>query len=122
MNKSKILIVDDEEELTSLLTERLKLRGYESFGATTGSEAIKMVEVNQIDIAIIDIRLKDINGLDLMKLLRVINPIIKFILFTGHGTEKEAQLGLKLGASLYLIKPVNIDRIIKEINNLLNID
>lgn len=116
----KVIIVDDEEELASLLPERLNLRGFDVFWSINSNDAIKIVESTTIDVAIIDIRLKDINGLELMKLLRILQPRLKFILFTGHGTEQEAIRGIELGASKYLVKPISIDNLINEINNTIN--
>ncbi len=119
MKSIKVLIVDDEEELAVLLAERLNLRGFEADFATTSADAINAVETNNYDVAIIDVRLKGINGIELMKLIKEIRPQVKVILFTGHGSEDEGRRGLILGASQYLVKPVNLDTLILEIYKLL---
>lgn len=115
MSKIKVLIVDDEEELASLLAERLNFRGFDADFATTSANAIKATENKLYDIAIIDVRLKAMNGIELMKLIIQIQPQIKVILFTGHGTEEEGRRGLALGASKYIVKPINLENLILEI-------
>lgn len=119
MKNIKVLIVDDEEELADLLAERLKLRGFEADFATSSSDAIKAVEKNNYDVAIIDVRLKALNGIELMKLIKEIRPQMKVILFTGHGSEEEGHRGLILGASQYLVKPVSLETLIFEIYKVL---
>ncbi len=115
MNRIKVLIVDDEEELASLLAERLNLRSFDSDFAITSVDAIKSIENKLYDVAIIDVRLKGMNGIELMKLIMQIQPQIKVILFTGHGTEEEGRRGLALGASKYIVKPINLENLMLEI-------
>lgn len=119
MSKIKVLIVDDEEELASLLVERLNFRDFDTDFAITSADAIKSVENKLYDIAIIDVRLKGINGIELMKLIMQIQPQIKVILFTGYGTEEEGRRGLALGASKYIVKPINLENLILEILDVL---
>lgn len=119
MSKIKVLIVDDEEELASLLVERLNFRDFDADFAITSADAIKSVENKLYDIAIIDVRLKGMNGIELMKLIMQIQPQIKVILFTGYGTEEEGRRGLALGASKYIVKPINLENLILEILDVL---
>lgn len=119
MSKIKVLIVDDEEELASLLVERLNFRDFDTDFAITSADAIKSVENKLYDIAIIDVRLKGINGIELMKLIMQIQLQIKVILFTGYGTEEEGRRGLALGASKYIVKPINLENLILEILDVL---
>jgi DNA-binding NtrC family response regulator len=117
MNKIKLLIIDDEDDLVNILAERLRFRGFEADAVTNFSDAVKLLEKKEYNLAIIDVKLKGINGIQLMKLIKDEQKEIKVILITGHGTEEEARKGIKLGASKYLVKPVNIDVLIKEIND-----
>ncbi|MGB9771641.1 MAG: response regulator [Candidatus Kapaibacteriota bacterium] len=120
--KNKIIIIDDEIEFAELLSDRLSLRGFETEYVTNHFEALKLAEQKKFDIAIIDVKLKGINGIELMKLLLQIQPKLKVILITGHGTEEEKQRGLAFGASRYLVKPIDIENLKIEILNLFETD
>lgn len=119
MEKVKLLLIDDEEELIFTLAERLMLRGFEADAVTNPADAIKLIEKKVYDLAIIDIKLPGINGIELMKIIREIIPNIKIILLTGHGTPEEGKKAKLDGASEYLIKPININELIGNINKLL---
>ena len=119
MKKIKLLIVDDEVELATTLAERLQFRGLDADAVINCTDAIKQIELKKYDVALIDVKLKRLNGIELMKLLKGQQPKLKVMLITGHGTEEEARKGIKMGASKYLIKPVNINVLIQEINDVL---
>jgi DNA-binding NtrC family response regulator len=121
MNRIKILLVDDEEDLVFTLAERLQFRGYDAEPAINCTDAIKKTENKIFDAAIIDVKLRGINGIELMKMIKELQPTIKVILITGHGTEEEGRKGISHGASDYLIKPINIDILIEKIKKALNI-
>jgi DNA-binding response OmpR family regulator len=112
MKNSKILLVDDETEFVSTLAERLNLRGFDVNVATDGESAIQMVEESQPNLMILDLKMPGLGGLEVLKQVKEMNPDIKVILLTGHGSTKEGIEGMNLGASDYLMKPINIEELI----------
>lgn len=108
----KVLLVDDEQELVSALCERLELRDIETDYALNGNDAIKLAKEKEYDVAVLDVMMPNMNGLELMTHLKGISPGIQVILLTGRGSVEESKEGLKKGAFDYLIKPVNIKDLI----------
>ena len=117
----RILLVDDEEELVSTLAERLTLRGIEAEWVTSGETALKRARENAYDLAVLDIKIPRISGINLKKELQKIDPRMKFIFMTGHGSEDDYLAGSKeAGMEYYLVKPVNIQTLIEKINSALD--
>ena len=116
----KILLVDDEEKFVSRLAERLVLRGFESDWATTSAEALSKAETKKYDIAVLDIKMPGMSGLDLKERLEKMAPDMKFIFVTGHGSEEEYDIACQEGFC-YIIKPFKIETLVEEINRALNV-
>ncbi|MBU2623365.1 MAG: response regulator [Proteobacteria bacterium] len=115
-----VLLVDDEKELVSTLAERLSLRDIEADWVTTGEAAIKSVESKTYDIAVLDVKMPKISGIELKKKLEGINPVLKYIFMTGHGSEEDFMTASnESGAEYYLVKPVNIDDLIRKMKEIL---
>ena len=116
----KILLVDDEEKFVSRLAERLVLRGFESDWATTFAEALSKAETEKYDIAVLDVKMPGMSGLDLKERLEQIAPGMKFIFVTGHGSEEEYNIACQEGFC-YIAKPFKIETLIEEITRALNL-
>jgi DNA-binding response OmpR family regulator len=120
MSELRVLLVDDEEELVSTLAERLSLRGIEAQWVTSAEEALRMVRGMNYDLAILDVKLPRISGLKLKTKMEEIDPGMKFIFLTGHGSEDDFKTGAaEAGASYYLVKPVNIDALIRKMKEVI---
>ena len=116
----KVLLIDDEEELISALAERLSLRGIDADWVTNGKEALKKVENQCYDLAVVDVRMPKISGLALKKIMAEKCPGLKFIFMTGHGSEDDYKEGsAQAGAAYYLLKPLNIKILIDKINEVI---
>lgn len=117
----RILLVDDEEELVTTLAERLSFRDIDADWVTGAEDALKRVELQTYDIALLDVKMPKISGLELKKKLEERCPDMKFIFLTGHGSEDDFQAGTaEAGADYYLVKPVNIDVLIRKMHEALN--
>lgn len=117
----RVLLVDDEKELVSTLAERLAIRGVDSDWVTRAEDASKLVEKHCYDVAVLDIRLPGMNGVDLQNKMKLKCPDLKFIFMTGHGSHGDFQAGAtEAGADYYLVKPVSIDELIDKMNRLMN--
>ena len=116
----RVLLVDDELELVTTLAERLELRGIEAEWATSAEEAMRRVETSRFDIAVLDIKIPKVDGLELKKWLQEKCPEMKFIFVTGHGSTRDFETGAsEVGADYYLAKPLNIDNLIAKIREAL---
>lgn len=108
----RILVIDDEEELVSAVVERMKLRNIEAYGAFTAAEALKHLQEKRINVAVLDVKMPGMDGLELLKKIKKMHPAVQVILLTGRGSEKESEIGIAEGAFDYLIKPVDIEKLI----------
>jgi DNA-binding NtrC family response regulator len=108
----KILIVDDEMEWLEALVERLALRGIEAVGVPTGAEAMAAVRREAFDVVLLDVKMPGMGGLKVLKAIKDALPDQKVILITGHGSRRDADEGVRLGAYDYLMKPVDIDTLL----------
>ncbi len=116
----RVLLVDDEMELVSTLAERLEIRGIDAVWATSGEEAMTL-EDRTFDVAVLDVKMPKISGIELKKKLQARYPDIKFIFMTGHGSEADFHAGsAEAGADFYLIKPVDIDLLIRKMHQIIN--
>jgi DNA-binding response OmpR family regulator len=116
----KVLLVDDEHELVSTLAERLSLRGIEADWAVSGEEALGLAEKNSYDVAVLDVKIPRISGLELKRRLNVTRPDMKFIFMTGHGSEDDfRRCAAETAEGFYLVKPVNIEDLVQKMNDLM---
>jgi len=110
----RVLLVDDEEQLVSTLAERLEIRGIEARWVTSSLAALELVETETFDLAILDVKLPKMNGLELKKRLQTLHPDMKFLFLTGHGSEDDFKRGAaEAGKDFYLVKPVQIDSLLE---------
>ena len=107
----RVLLVDDEEEFVTTLAERLTIRGFAVEYATKAADALVLAGKNVYDIAVLDMKMPVIGGLQLREMLERQHPEMKFIFLTGHGSEDDYRAG-STGAG-YLVKPVDINILIQ---------
>lgn len=110
----KILLVDDEAELVSAMAERLSYRGIDADWATSGEQALEMADETEYGLAVLDMKMPRISGLELRRRLSENHPAMKFIFLSGHGSERDFQKGSAESES-YLIKPVQIEELTAKI-------
>jgi len=101
----KILLVDDEQELLSILKRSLSRQGYVVHTASSGEEAWKALSETMYDLIISDLAMEPIDGLELLKRVRTIDSLLPFIIMTGAGSIETAVDSIKLGAYHYITKP-----------------
>ena len=108
----KVLIVDDEVDLSATLVERLDIRGFDAVAVETGAQALQQVQENKFDVIVLDIKLKGEDGVDVMKQIKQIKQNLPVILLTGHMSKESNEEGLKAGAIDYIIKPIDIEDLV----------
>lgn len=107
----KILLVDDEKKFAMMLAKRLALRGIDVDYVFTGEEALEKAKTNKYDVAILDVKMPGIGGIELKRKLKELDPCLKIIFLTGHGSKTDFETGSVEGAC-YLAKPIQIDELI----------
>lgn len=107
----RALLVDDERDLVSALVERLGFRGIEADYATNGEDALKLAAQNDYDVAVLDVKMPKLGGLELARMLTEKRPELKVVFLTGHGSEADFRTGRDCGDD-YLIKPVRIEELV----------
>ncbi|HBT97560.1 MAG TPA: response regulator [Desulfobulbaceae bacterium] len=110
----EILLVDDELEFISTLAERLRYRGIEVIYTAKPAEAVELVKNHCFQVAVLDMKMPGISGLELEAQLQPYCPDMKFIFLTGHGSEEDYVAGKSVSA-FYLLKPINIEVLVAKI-------
>ena len=108
---SKVLLVDDEREFVETLSERLMLREIGSAVVYDGTEALRMAAEEEPDVIVLDLKMPGIDGVEVLKRLKTDHPEMEVIILTGHGSARDREVCLQLGAFAYLEKPVDIDQL-----------
>ena len=108
----KVLLVDDEKKFAMMLSKRLVLRGIDVNYVYTGEDALVMAENSRYDVAILDVKMPGIGGIELKRKLSGLAPGMKFIFLTGHGSETDFEIG-SAEAAYYLAKPLQIEKLIE---------
>ena len=115
MDKIKVLLIDDEIEFVETLAERLELRGYISKIAGDGESGISRLANESFDVAILDLMMPGLSGLDTLRQIKEIDATLPVIMLTGHGSTKDGMEGMRMGAFDFLMKPLDINDLMEKI-------
>lgn len=117
MKDMKVLLVDDENEFVSTLEERLKLREIKARTAPDGKTALRMIQEEQPHVVVLDVLMPEMDGIQTLKEIKKIAPLVEVILLTGHANLELALEGIELGAFDYLIKSIGIDELLYKLED-----
>ncbi|MBW2434536.1 MAG: response regulator [Deltaproteobacteria bacterium] len=109
--KIKVLLVDDEIHFVEVLFKRLSKRNMDVTKTFSGTEGIQALRQVDFDVAVLDLKMEDMDGLEVLKIFKKMYPMIEVIILTGHESEQTAQEGLQHGAFAYLTKPCDFDQL-----------
>jgi two-component system response regulator RegA len=109
---ASILVVEDDDAFRKILVNAFRERGYEAEGVPDAATAIQAAERDSPEMAVVDLRLPDGSGLDVVQRLKAIDPSTAIVVLTGYGSIATALESVRLGASHYLTKPTDADRIL----------
>lgn len=109
---ASILVVEDDNAFRTLLVNAFRDRGYEAEGVPDGASAIRAAERDSPEMAVVDLRLPDESGLDVVRQLKAIDASTAIVVLTGYGSIATALESVRLGAMHYLTKPTDADRIL----------
>jgi DNA-binding response OmpR family regulator len=111
----RLLLVDDEEGFVDVLSNRLAWRSIDVTKAYSGSEAIQILRREDFDVAVLDVKMEDMDGIEVLKVFRRMVPKMAVIMLTGHGSERAAREGIEYGAFDYLMKPCELEELLAKI-------
>ncbi|RWR13454.1 response regulator [Siminovitchia fortis] len=109
--REKVLIVDDQFGIRTLLNEVLQKEGYEIFQAANGLQALSVTEQHAPDLVLLDMKIPGMDGLEILKKMKEINPDIRVIIMTAYGELDLIEQTKKLGALAHFSKPFDIEEI-----------
>ena len=105
----RLLIADDEEDLVTFLAHRLRKRGLEVTMAFNGAEAVAAADDHKFDVAVVDLKMPDMDGIAVIEELQKKQPNIEVVMLTGHGSHDSAWEAGRLHAFRYLLKPCEFE-------------
>ncbi|WP_321493757.1 response regulator [uncultured Desulfobacter sp.] len=111
----KVLIIDDEQEFTEALAERMTNRGMTVSTSTSAIEGLKNVEEKSFDVVVLDLQMPEMDGIETLKILKKKKPELQVILLTGHATVEKGIEAMKLGAMDLLEKPADMATLTEKI-------
>ena len=111
MKQYHLLIVDDEQRFADMLAKRLNLRGCDCRVCYNGRDALSILKKENFSLVILDLHLPDLYGSEVLRRMKKISAEIPVIILTGHGTEKDRQECLKIGAFDFMQKPLVIENL-----------
>ena len=113
--KEKILVVDDQFGIRILLNEVLQKEGYDTFQAANGLQALEILNDHVPDLVLLDMKIPGMDGIEILKRMKVLQPDIKVIIMTAYGELDMIQEAMDLGAITHFAKPFDIDDIRKAV-------
>jgi DNA-binding NtrC family response regulator len=119
-DKNRLLVVDDEEALRTVLSSELTTEGYEVRTAADGQEAIGELEKSAFDLVLLDIKMPRMNGFEVLKYVKEKHPKTKVVMLTGFADLKNALESKKLGAEDFVSKPYDLVDLLTTIERVLN--
>ena len=120
IDRVKVLLVDDEEGYAHILSKRLTKRNFDVTTALSGADGIKALRSHDFDAAVLDLKMDDMDGLEVLKVFKKMVPELAVIMLTGHGSEQAASEGIEFGAFDYLTKPCEIEELAEKIREAAN--
>lgn len=112
---AKVLLVDDEEEFIELMSQRLETRGLKVVAATSGEKALALVDDQSFDVAVVDLAMPGIDGIETLKQIKEKRSDIEVIMLTGQATVQSGIDAMKHGAIDFLEKPVDLTVLLEKI-------
>lgn len=111
----KVLLVDDEEEFTELLAERMRARGMQVETCGSAAEALEKTEKSTYDAIVLDLMMPGIDGIEALKRIKASSPELQIILLTGHASLEKGIEAIKMGAVDFLEKPADLEVLTQKI-------
>jgi len=117
LSEFSVLLVDDEPEFLETLVKRLRKRKLNATGARSGEEALEVMRSEPVDVVVLDVKMPGMDGIETLRELKKIRPLVEVIMLTGHANMEVAITGMELGAFDYLMKPMDIDELLYKLQD-----
>jgi DNA-binding NtrC family response regulator len=117
LNEFNVLLVDDETEFLETLVKRLKKRKVNTVGVGSGEAALEALRDMPIDVVVLDVKMPGMDGIETLRAIKKIRPLVEVIMLTGHANMEVAIEGKELGAFDYLMKPMDIDELLYKLQD-----
>jgi two-component system OmpR family response regulator len=114
VEKFRVLIVDDEVDFVETIVKRLIDRGLDVAGVHSGLEALDLMDKRDFDVVILDVKMPGMDGIETLRAMKKKKPFTEVIMLTGHGSVESGIQGLQLGAYNYVMKPVPLNDLLKQ--------
>lgn len=118
MIRTKLLLVDDEEDFVFALAERLRFRKYDTKATTSGEAALSEIEKERPDIVVLDLKMPGMGGMDVLREIKARDPSIDVIMLTGSVDSEIGGIALKAGATYHIVKPMDIDDLMQKLQDI----
>jgi len=112
---TKVMLVDDEENFIELMSQRLEIRGLKVKAVMSGEEAVREIVDRNIDVAVVDLAMPGIDGIETLKQIKEKRPDVEVIMLTGQATVQSGIEAMKHGAIDFLEKPVDLNILLEKI-------
>ena len=115
MHELKVLVIDDEPDFMETIVKRLQKRKLFVVGVGSGEEALALLMKEAFDVAVLDVRMPGMDGIETLKEMKKRSPLTEVIMLTGHGSVESGMQGMSMGAFDYMIKPADFDELFEKI-------
>ncbi len=115
MREFTVLVVDDEEEFRELMVKRLNKKGLVALGTDSGEAALGILDAKRVDVVLLDVKMPGMDGIETLRQIRVLKPLVEVVLLTGHASVDSGIEGMKLGAFDYLMKPIELEPLLEKL-------
>jgi len=114
-DRVRLLLVDDEVAYVNILAKRLTKRNFDVTATFSGIQGIQAARKEDFDVAVLDLKMEDADGIEVLKVFKKMSPDMEVIMLTGHGSEQAAREGVQFGAFDYLTKPCELEDLVEKI-------
>ena len=112
----RLLLVDDEAGFVQVMEKRMGKRNIHVTSAMSGTQAIQVLRRKDFDVAVLDLKMEDMDGIEVLKVFQKMAPEMPVIMLTGHGSAVAAEQGIALGACDYLTKPCSLEDLVERVH------
>lgn len=116
-NKPRVLFVDDEGDYLETLLKRMQKRAIAASGVRSGAEALAWLSGHEVDVIVLDVRMPGMDGIQVLREIKKVRPLVEVIMLTGHACLEAAREGMEHGAFDYLMKPVDFDELLYKLED-----
>jgi len=117
MREFNVLVIDDEREFRDITVKSLQRHGLKVQGADCGEKGLEILRDSPTDVVLLDVKMPGIDGIETLRRIRSLKPLVEVVLLTGHASVDSGIEGMKLGAFDYLMKPIELEPLLEKITD-----